>query len=374
MRNWKYINGAEGVKIGNEKAENTWTLQDAKRNYEAAKKEFEKNGDMFSKRKLDEVKSIIDKEYYAAYKRLEELERKKNDNLYNKGGSGEIPYYNEAKQNYAHWGLLRETIGNDTPSEYAKRPAKIVGENSLPEELEKDVEKKDEEKVEEVKKLEKLGNFKTGTSQLKAGDKVISFGKKGTVKGVYDENADTIYGEPLIEVEFEDGSTKKIGEHYMRKVGNSDTVSEYNAEIQRLTKKAEQLRRMGQGKSAMEVERQIEKLGKELREYTGNKTGNFKTVHIIAPNGEEKDAIDYDQWHYKCLDTGELVEKRFSKVVGNSASDDKFAYVMREFADGKLKTPDGKVVTDPEQAKAIAYSESKKVENGLARARKAIKK
>lgn len=66
------------------------------------------------------------------------------------------------------------------------------------------------------------------------------------------------------------------------------------------------------------------------------------------------------------------VKKRMK--VGNSASDDKFAYVMREFDEGKLKTPDGKVVTDPAQAKAIAYSESKEAENGLARARNAIKK
>lgn len=65
--------------------------------------------------------------------------------------------------------------------------------------------------------------------------------------------------------------------------------------------------------------------------------------------------------------------KEREKKAANSASDDKFAYVMREFDEGKLKTPDGKVVTDPAQAKAIAYSESKKTENGLARARKAIK-
>lgn len=45
----------------------------------------------------------------------------------------------------------------------------------------------------------------------------------------------------------------------------------------------------------------------------------------------------------------------------NSKQDEKFAFVMREFKEGRLKTPDGKVVTDPEQAKAIAYSESKKV-------------
>jgi len=53
------------------------------------------------------------------------------------------------------------SVGNDTPAEYAKRPPKVVGGNSLPEELEKDVEKKDEEKVEEVKKLEKTENCGT---------------------------------------------------------------------------------------------------------------------------------------------------------------------------------------------------------------------
>jgi len=37
----------------------------------------------------------------------------------------------------------------------------------------------------------------------------------------------------------------------------------------------------------------------------------------------------------------------------------KFAYVLREFHKGKLHTPDGKVVTDKDQALAIAYSESK---------------
>lgn len=48
-----------------------------------------------------------------------------------------------------------------------------------------------------------------------------------------------------------------------------------------------------------------------------SKIGNAKEVTIIAPNGEKVKAIDYDQWHYKCIDTGELVEKRYSKVVGN---------------------------------------------------------
>lgn len=69
---------------------------------------------------------------------------------------------------------------------------------------------------------------------------------------------------------------------------------------------------------------------------------------------------------------GKLADKVSNSKTGNESPDDKFAYVMREFDEGKLKTPDGKVVTDPAQAKAIAYSESKKTENGLARARKAM--
>ena len=115
-----------------------------------------------------------------------------------------------------------------------------------------------------------------------------------------------------------------------KEIGNA-TGDEYNAEIQRLTKKAEQLRRMGQGRSAMEIEKQIEKLGKEMRELGNSKTGN-----------ETK------------------AERKFGKVMG-------------EFEEGALKTPQGKTVTDPSQAKAIAYSEADKVDN-LKRARNSIKK
>ena len=118
---------------------------------------------------------------------------------------------------------------------------------------------------------------------------------------------------------------------FAKKVGNADTVSEYDAEIQRLTKKAEQLRRMGQGRSAMEIEKQIEKLGKELREL-GNK-----------------------------------------KVCNETKGERKFGKVMGEFEEGSLKTPQGKTVTDPAQAKAIAYSEADKVDN-LKRARNAMNK
>jgi hypothetical protein len=44
-------------------------------------------------------------------------------------------------------------------------------------------------------------------------------------------------------------------------------------------------------------------------------------------------------------------------------SEDKFALVMREFYAGKLKSSDGKIVTDVKQAQAIAHSESEKIKH-----------
>lgn len=196
-----------------------------------------------------------------------------------------------------------------------------------------------------------------------------------------------------------------------KEIGNADTVSEYNAEIQRLTKKAEQLRRMGQGKSAMEIEKQIEKLGKEMREL-GNKVGNGTpgSIASIGPawmhGGTVYGKMDTDEsgkrhneyvkitWlgegkggvanyfiddkmqsdKLGSLDKNEL--KRWAEQkIGNeeTKAERKFGKVMGEFEEGSLKTPQGKTVTDPEQAKAIAYSEADKVDN-LKRARNAMNK
>jgi hypothetical protein len=47
--------------------------------------------------------------------------------------------------------------------------------------------------------------------------------------------------------------------------------------------------------------------------------------------------------------------------VFNDAKGDKVAYVMREFAEGKLKDSHGNIVTDKKQALAIAYSEAEKI-------------
>lgn len=197
---------------------------------------------------------------------------------------------------------------------------------------------------------------------------------------------------------------------FAKKVGNADTVSEYNSEIQRLTKKAEELRRMGQGRQAMEIEKQIEKLGKELHELGNKKVRNYQyAISVTNPfrdariYGEALAKEDYVRMKYTGTDelkriwerstTGEDYEraafkdfkeayhKKYmeldrtgNKKTGNETkAEEKFGKVMGEYEEGALKTPQGKTVTDPAQAKAIAYSEADKVDN-LKRARNAMNK
>lgn len=168
------------------------------------------------------------------------------------------------------------------------------------------------------------------------------------------------------------------------KIGNADTVSEYNTEIQRLTKKAEQLRRMGQGRSAMEIEKQIEKLGKELSELGNKKVGNAfdAGIHLtIRYNGKEEEVKVLKDMPTSVVVKGQngavveikKVDLDVLKVHNETKGERKFGKVMGEFEEGALKTPQGKTVTDPAQAKAIAYSEADKVDN-LKRARNSMNK
>lgn len=256
------------------------------------KETTDKNGRTF-REVLEEVKKTGNKynikpmSYKAdAYRYGKELAEQdfKNFKYSNTSTLESIYRNNTSGEDYEQYGFLDFKKGYyDT---YQKMDKKVGNSTEkLFYGLSKDAEKEEEKSDEALDELKKTGkvlnskvvNYKTGTSKLKPGDKVESFGSVGVVKSIKGENEDNIYGEPLIEVEFKTGTKKVVPEHYLIK-------------------------------------------------------------------------------------------------VGNSASDDKFAYVMREFDEGKLKTPDGKVVTDPAQAKAIAYSESKKTENGLARARNAIKK
>ena len=194
--------------------------------------------------------------------------------------------------------------------------------------LKKDVEEKEEDNDE---KIEEVGN--AGYSmQLKPGQHVSvrDSGSEWDVK-ILRDNKDGTY-----EVKTQWGSVATIREENIVKVGNSKSC---------------------------------------------NKTGNSSEYDILKQDPSKMHPAykkAYEEALKKLSKEDEEMKKRFEREYGvkakNEASDDKFAYVMREFDEGKLKTPDGKVVTDPAQAKAIAYSESKKTENGCARARNAIKK
>ena len=368
MRNWNYIDGAKSVRIGNGWSGSFTDVYPGSDVSNEIYKELQKNN--FDKAKT--IDALSNK-----YKRIPNSKQYFEDMV------------EQVMKSYS------KRILNDTPAEYAKRPAKIVGGNSLPEELEKDVHKKDKEKVEDIEELKKTGNanFETLVEKGKLGlwnwyvhkDGTIVAGGTSATESEARSAAEKALkrekvGNSLVwtstsneprKMPFTETSLKYAYENAKKK-GLSG--SKLEAEMLRIAKTTPHSSSATEQEMKKDVSEWILANGKP-EDFVQNKcTVNSKTFYIIAPNGEKVEAIDYDQWHYKCLDTGELVEKRFSKLVGNSASDDKFAYVMREFDEGKLKTPDGKVVTDPAQAKAIAYSESKKTENGLARARNAIKK
>lgn len=244
------------------------------------------------------------------------------------------------------------------------------------------------------KELDEVGN-KVGNANLEASVEKGKLGlwnwyvhKDGTIVSGGTSSTETNAKEMARKALEKEKAANKVGN--ARYTTREDVISHLDTDLYDICKKipsgttpwAYLLELQKKGWDMNTISKYSKEIGKIVEKYKAQnaKTGNSKfgnaaaTFFIIAPNGEKVKAIDYDQWHYKCVDTGELVEKRFSKRIGNSASDDKFAYVMREFDEGKLKTPDGKVVTDPAQAKAIAYSESKKTENGLARARNAMAK
>lgn len=294
MKNWKYI---EGAKVGNikddKKSQQLWEeMQHAKKLAEDWAREIHRTGK---------------EEYKGSQKDAEEA-------------------YRKAKREYEKYAMNAKTGNEKTGAEeFFKQLSDDVKER----------EKKDDADI------EKVGNFKTGKSALKPGDRVQSYGVQGTVRKVEGENSDNIYGEPIIEVEWDNGTVKKVGEHYLRKIGNKvGNALDWDENLV--------------GKFVW-----VKDKGQEWKVYVMQDKGD--KVYIRNDDGSQG-------WVSKTRITGKVGNSK----TGNEASDDKFAYVMREFDEGKLKTPDGKVVTDPAQAKAIAYSESKKTENGLARARKAM--
>lgn len=99
------------------------------------------------------------------------------------------------------------------------------------------------------------------------------------------------------EEELERLKTTYVNFHYEEvgnKVGNDSIGDEYNAEIYRLEKKKMDLERMGQGQKAREIEKQIQQLQKELREYDiGNKkTGNARLGKFLMDGGHTATLVE----------------------------------------------------------------------------------
>ena len=105
----------------------------------------------------------------------------------------------------------------------------------------------------------------------------------------------------------------------------------------------------------------IEKVGNVASEYEILKQDPSK-MHPLYKKA-------YEEAMKKLAREDEDFKKRFEKEYGvkakNEASDDKFAYVMREFDEGKLKTPDGKVVTDQHRQRQLHTAKARKPKTAL---------
>ena len=332
MKNWNYINGAQ---IGNRDV---------------------------SPSRLKDIEEQI-KNWEHALEKVEGLEKEKAKKI--------LEDLRKERQQ------IRDNVGNSD------------GTEKLFHSLEKDVEKKEEKNDEEI---EKVGNdksvFSKGDFEIKQIEKSNedAYMQKyyGMKKGNYclvNKKTGVVYGW------YNDLSSAKS--RLEEWIDNNNTFSRSktgNAGYPVLKSKIEELAK--EGKSYEEAVNELLKFGyskadiAQYEAYIREKIGNRKTGNSDPEEEYWKkqfiEAARKKGWTEKAIQEFiKKIEKEGAKgvmiPVKNSADDDKFAYVMREFDEGKLKTPDGKVVTDPAQAKAIAYSESKKAENGCARARNAMK-
>lgn len=336
------------------------------------------------------------------------------------GSQMAVHHYNsfkEAVEYYKNQGYVK--VGNETLHEYATSKPRVINEGKTGDEeffkkLSDDVkerEKKDDADIEKVGNSSiSGGTFKSDDGSQKA---VIDVNpQSGTARVVWFENDRQNGSSDYRSIDLATAAVKRKG---LKKVGNS-MVGNYSKE--ELLKYAKQYGDKELIDHIMSGKMTQAELGARTRwfqyqwdgrdingkivdkEKAGNKIGNAryttredvishldtdlydicKKVPAASPSYAYVSELQKKGWDISTIskyskEIGKIIDryKAGNAKTGNSASDDKFAYVMREFDEGKLKTPDGKVVTDPAQAKAIAYSESKKTENGLARARNAMK-
>ena len=197
----------------------------------------------------------------------------------------------------------------------------------------------------------------TGSNEYRSLQSAIDACKRKGLKKVGNAIGGGVQSETVL-TETKDGS-----QYWVEKTSKSGQYAQYNLYYT-----------IGQGKRHAGVFKDKEAAADAGRRIIGNSSSNeeyWKKQYIEAARKKGISEKEIQEFVKKIEKEG---PKGVMSTIKNSAPDDKFAYVMREFDEGKLKTPDGKVVTDPEQAKANAYSERKKTENGLARARKAMNK
>ena len=175
---------------------------------------------------------------------------------------------------------------------------------------------------------------------------------------------------------------------YNSKTGNARSKEQLLADVRELTKYIQE----HNGQGCEKEKRLLGEAKEELDKNYGVIVGNEKVVNSQTYiNGEWKDTkspkeqlIEYAKKsndpeyleHVKKMTNPNDINARLQwhKKSGNeTAEEKKFGHVMREFFSGELKSSSGETVTNPEQAKAIAYSEAEKVDN-LKRARNSIKK
>lgn len=284
-------------------------------------------------KKMMDAKEIAEEWGRASYSQ-------KKDNLEG-GRNAAEDAYRKAKKEYEDYAMNKKT-GNESLGEYmAKKPRVINEEKTGAEEFFKKLAKDGEKRAEkDDAEIEKVGNLSKDEllKELDVEEKLLKvLEERGGEKGY--GTTPILYRDAKRRIQDIKNKLKQIG----NKVGNAKDKNDRD----------------------MKIGDMVDVHGKKgkIQKIITAQDSRDDVIEVFFDNSGTYNPDRTDRFY-----ANEVVK------VGNSAPDDKFAYVMREFDAGKLKTPDGKVVTDPAQAKAIAYSESKKTENGLARARNAIKK
>ena len=398
MKNWKYI---EGAKTGNEDLKSySEVLEKAKRELEKVKEKEKMADSIKSKEEWASARREIEDKIKYYQSRIgnddktgaEEFFKKLSDDVKEREDKDDADI--EKVGNLSKDELLKELDAEEKLLKVLKERGGEKGYGTTPI-LYRDAERR----IQDLKnKLKQIGN-KVGNSKWELPDgSTATVEDDGTIK-IKKPRDSSIYITKLWDKE---RAEKQLAQKGAKKVGNAKDKNDKDLKIGDIVdvrgKKGKITKIIGDvievfydNSGTYNPDRIDRHYADEATKIGNSKTGNatpnyrYKDFLITNPEGHEyivflKDgrtvgyrgttskaqAEDWCDWHDP--KTG----KSIGNKTGNSAQDDKFAYVMREFDEGKLKTPDGKVVTDPAQAKAIAYSESKKTENGLARSRKAM--